>query len=99
MQYDSLCARVEHTEVHHLQAQLKEEQRRNRNHEEQRLLEIEHLKKQYEDECQQNRELHNQLYEKDKQVILSKCRKDESEEMRRMRQEKERCVEKLVDYS
>lgn len=82
--------RVEHTEVQHLQSQLKEEQRQNKNREEQRLLENQQLKKLYDEECQHNAQLREELHEKDRQVVLSKCRKDESDELRRFKQEKER---------
>lgn len=87
---NSVYDRVEHTEVQHLQSQLKEEQRQNKNREEQRVLENQQLRKLYDEECQQNAQLREELHEKDRQAVLSKCRKDESEEVRRLKLDKER---------
>lgn len=81
---------MECTEVQHAQSQLKEEQRQNKNREEQRLLEIQQLRKLYEEECQQNTSLREQLHERDRQAVISKHRKDDSEEIRKMKMEREK---------
>ena len=85
-----IICRVEVTEVQHIQNQLKEEQRQNKNREEQRQLEIQQYKKLYEEECQQNTDLRNELHERDRQAVIAKCRKDDSEDIRKLKLEKEK---------
>ena len=87
---ECIICRVEVTEVQHIQNQLKEEQRQNKNREEQRQLQIQQYKKLYEEECQQNADLRNELHERDRQAVITKCRKDDSEEIRKLKLEKEK---------
>lgn len=89
---------MEVTEVQHIQNQLKEEQRQNKNREEQRQLEIQQYKKLYEEECQQNTDLRNELHERDRQAVITKCRKDDSEDIRKLKLEKEKYDLKSVVY-
>ena len=95
---ECIICRVEVTEVQHIQNQLKEEQRQNKNREEQRQLEIQQYKKLYEEECQQNTDLRNELHERDRQAVITKCRKDDSEDIRKLKLEKEKYDLKSVVY-
>lgn len=80
---------MERAEVDHLQAERAAEQRQARSREEQRMVEYQQLERLYQDEVAATAQLRAQLHEKEKQAVISRCRKEDSEDSQRLREERD----------